>query len=331
MMESVSCTTISGYAYIAGNPPQGSVTVAFFSDNNSPSGQFGTAVANLYRADIQGTVGGSGLYGFNFPTPASLMDNATHQITAKVVGGTSIASPAGNAYGYAIRCAPAAPYYTYTENVTTSPAPADAGNWTANGSITSAYPGGSYLWNQTPSGWGAEYEIRTEISLNPNYQNTGGGVFQHYLRAQSNALSGSGGNALLVELQQPMFSSLGNCTAVLAMYEVVGGNATQTFGAVVGCGATTTMRTVVYGNTVATMINGVSNQVATSFTAGAPGYGAYGVPSWNGISSVAIGPRNTAAPNPIPAQSIASSPFADHVDVRWQDPVDTTGVGIIFY
>jgi RHS repeat-associated protein len=317
-LDQATCTTISGWAYIPGANPPNPVTVAFYSNGV----QFATTLANLYRPDVQAAIGGNGLNGFNFATPASLQNGVIHTVTAQVVGGTQLTADGPVTFN----CTPQTPYYTYTEIAATNPGPSDPGNWTANGSIGSGYPGGSYTWNQTPSGWSSQYEVLTNISLT-----TGGGIYQHYIRAQSNALSGAGGNTFLVELQNPAFTSSGGCSANLAMYEIVNGAVTQPLAATVSCSQNTLMRTVVYGNTVATLVNGQYYSATTTISAGAPGYGAWGVPGGNSIVGVEIGPRNPAAPAPIVSQSVANSPFSDHIDMRWIEPVDTTGVGITQY
>jgi hypothetical protein len=204
-LEQASCTTISGWANLPGGNPPNPVTVGLYEyGSNAVWTEIGTAVANLYRSDIQAEINpsGNGLYGFSFATPASLIDGTNHPVRIQIVGGPVLAySGSGAAY---VNCTSQTPYYSYTEAVSTNPGPSDSGNWTGNGSIGSGYPGGSYIWNQTPSGWSSQYEVRTNISLT-----TSGGIYQHYLRAQSNALSGAGGNTFLVELQNPSVTGAG--------------------------------------------------------------------------------------------------------------------------
>jgi hypothetical protein len=115
------------------------------------------------------------------------------------------------------------------------------------------------------------------------------------------------------------------------MYEIVSGGTTQLLGTPVSCTQNTVMRTVVYGSTVGVLINNQYYSATTSLTAGAGGYGAWGVPSGNRITEVEIGPLNTAAPAQINWTSIGTSPFPNEIDMRWQDPTDTTGVGIVTY
>ncbi len=212
--------------------------------------------------------------------------------------------------------------------VATSPGPSDTGNWPANGTIGNGYPGGSYIWNQTPSGCSSQYEVRTNISLTPLAMS--GGIFQHYLRAQSNALSGAGGNTVLVELQNPIVTTT-SCTANLAIYEIDSGVVNNLLATAVSCAPNTTMRSVVYGSTVGVLINTQYFSATISAGSGAPGFGASSVPSGNSISQVEIGPLQTATPAQINLTSIATSPFPYEIDVRWQEPTDTTGVGIVNY
>jgi hypothetical protein len=166
--------------------------------------------------------------------------------------------------------------------------------------VGAAYPGGSYIWNQTPSSWNNEYEVRTTITLNGN-----GGTYQEYLLAQPNALSGVAGNTVLVELQNPAFTG-NTCTATLAMYELINGGLTQLLGTSVSCTQTTVMRTVAIGSLVAVLVNGQYYSATTSLTGGAGGYGEHDAPANNYISSVSIGPFNLAAPNPISVESITT-------------------------
>jgi RHS repeat-associated protein len=318
-LDSVSCTTVAGWAYKTGGNPS---TVLLYRDGT----QFASLIANLYRSDVQTAIGGDGLNGFDIAVPATLLDNTTHTITAVVSGGSSLNNPTSNT----IHCSPAAPYYAYSEIASTTPSPSDPGNWTGNGAMGSGYPGGSYMWKNAPAAWNSEYEVRTTLNLTAQPSGAFGGVFQHYLRGQQNAVSGAGGDTILVELQNPTFSG-GGCTANLAVYQISGGYAYQALSAPVACTATTVMRSVVYQNIVLILVGNQFFSVPTSGISGAPGYGSWGIPSGNSVSQVEIGPRNTAAPNPINTQSIAASPFPNFVDLRWQEPVDTTGVGIAYY
>ncbi len=319
--DAATCTTMSGWAY-SSQLPQAPLSVQILSDGNPVA----TVLANLYRADVVAAgVGGNGLVGFNIVTPAGLKDGATHTITATVpsLGWNATDSTGGP---YHINCTAQTPAYTYTESVTTTPGPSDPGNWSAAGTVGSAYPGGTFLWSQTPTSWSSEYEVSTNITLAGN-----GGFYQHYIRAQAGALSG-GGTSYLVELQNPTFTSSGECSATLATFEVINSSTTWINATTVPCSKQMTMRTVVYSNTVSTMINGEVYWTGTTHLAsGLPGYGSWSVPSGNGISQVAVGPRNLAAPMPIDPSTVATSAFPDHVDIRWQDPVDTTGVGVPFH
>jgi hypothetical protein len=253
--------TMSGWAYLPTANPSSSATVWLYSDGI----EFASVTANLYRQDVQNAIGGDGLYGFNIVTPTSLKNNVTHAITATVAGGSALISSGTST---SIYCGPQSAYYTYTEVANTNPAPNDPGHWTANGTVNSNYPGGSYIWNQTPSSWNSAYEVRTTLSLN-----TSGGIYQQYLRAQPSALSGAGGNTFLVEIQNPSFSN-GGCSATLAAYEVVNGGASQLLGTTVACSQNMVVRSVVFDNTVSIMAGEQVYNLSTSIASGAGGYGA---------------------------------------------------------
>jgi hypothetical protein len=220
--------------------------------------------------------------------------------------------------------------YYYSSNLS----PINGGDWTQNG--TGTY-GGSASENSlistgavpTGAGYGAanEYEVNLTLSLPVS-----GGYYQEYFRATSNAnfngttQSGTG-TFTLVQLVPTVNSGNNTCTAALTQWDVINGSASQLSYTTVPCGST--MRSVIYGSTISTLING---QVYTSTTSnlgsGQPGFGLGSNPSGNSITQVQLGARSLAVPTTVDPQTVAADPFSTYVDLRWTDPADNTGVGI---
>jgi len=279
--EDVSCTTLSGWAYqTSGNPS----TVLLYKDGNSVA--FASTVANLYRSDVQASIGGNGLNGFNIVLPSSLQDNASHTITAAVSGGSALTLLGSNT----VTCSPQTPYYGYNENTATTSGtngyqPNDLSNWSGI-NLASGATGGSYIWNQLPSSWNSEYEVKTTLSLNAS-----GGTFQHYLRAQSNSVSGQGGDAIIIELENPTFTNgpSGPCTATLAALQTIGGSTNRFWSTTVSCSQTMVMRSVIYDGSILIWLGG--NQYfglvpPSPNTTGLPGFGAENVPAGSSVQYV---------------------------------------------
>ena len=116
------------------------------------------------------------------------------------------------------------------------------------------------------------------------------------------------------------------CTAQLTQWDVFSGAAAGS-PATVPCGAT--MRTVIYGSTVSTQIDGEIYTSQTSNTGGGqPGFGLGSNPSGNSVSQVQFGLRTLTVPYTIVENTIAADPFSTHIDIRWIEPGDPTGVGL---
>ncbi|GAB3921634.1 beta-galactosidase [Larkinella terrae] len=78
-LDKVECGTMRGWVWDR-NDPDGSVTVEFSADGKV----IGTTEADIYRSDLENAGKGNGKHAYSFTTPASLKDNKTHQISAKV-------------------------------------------------------------------------------------------------------------------------------------------------------------------------------------------------------------------------------------------------------
>ena len=181
--------------------------------------------------------------------------------------------------------------YTYYENYPLSNnAPTDA-NWTSlNGGISyiSKVQVPSYNW---PSGASNEYEVNTTLTLT-----TSGGYYQQYFRASNTAYysNENGGTAngtfTLVQLT-PTFSTLYGCSAILTQWDNTPAlGLVQLSQATVPCYNNMSMRSVIYGNTISTLIDGqVYMSSTTNNGSGMPGYGLEMNPSGNGVTAALLG------------------------------------------
>lgn len=79
--DSASCTTISGWAWNAGNPNT-PVSVNILNGSTLVA----TLLADQFRPDLLSGGFGTGYYGFNYPLPQSLMDGNAHTIAVQIAG-----------------------------------------------------------------------------------------------------------------------------------------------------------------------------------------------------------------------------------------------------
>ena len=172
------------------------------------------------------------------------------------------------------------------------------------------------------------YEVNATLALNAS-----GGVYVEYVRATSNALTGTG-SYFSTELQSPTFnSSTGACTATLAAYQSVNGTVTQLYSAPVVCRNGMTMRTVIVGNLAYVILDGNTVWVTgVTVASGVPGIGGRSMPSTNAISMVMLGPWDNVAPSPVNPDTFSATVNATSVFAQWQGAVDNPdGVGIALY
>ncbi|MGA3044868.1 MAG: hypothetical protein ABSF54_29175, partial [Bryobacteraceae bacterium] len=181
----------------------------------------------------------------------------------------------------------------------------------------------SKLAVQGPSS--TNYEVNTTLALKAN-----GGYFVQYLRATSNALTGTG-SYVSVELQNPTFNaSTGACAATLAGFESINGTVTQLYSTPVVCHDGMQVRTVVVGSTALLAVDGASYQFTFSsqLSSGMPGVGGRSMPSASVISQAELGPWDNVAPSPVNANSFTASTGA----YAWQGAVDDpNGTGVLYY
>ena len=79
-LDKVECGTMRGWVWDR-NKPNTPMTVEFYANGVS----IGTTEANIYRQDLKDAAKGNGAHAYSFTTPANLKNNATHQISAKIL------------------------------------------------------------------------------------------------------------------------------------------------------------------------------------------------------------------------------------------------------
>jgi hypothetical protein len=202
-------------------------------------------------------------------------------------------------------------------------------NWTTNGTWGGSSNQASLISKVAVpsggSGFGASHEYEVNMTLNLTVS---GGYYQQYFRASSNAnFATSTGTFTMVQLT-PNFTSYG-CVGTLTQWDVINGSATNVGQATVPCYNGMAVRSVMYGNTLATLIEGqVYATTSSNSSNGQPGVGMADNPSGNGFAEVQLGLRSLAVPAAINAQTIAADPISTRIDMHWVEPADSTGVGI---
>ena len=292
---------------------------------------------------------------FSWPIPAGMNDSKFHIISVSVAGGSELQNSP-----QAFSCKGAPPLFTYPVSISGFTAVPTNG-WTTNGSLATstgnllyANGSGSLIFSNPIVPWDTaqssryEYEINTGITLNPT---SPGGSYIHYIYGSLNAEQTSSGQTPAgtgtyhaVELSNPTFDDVGNCTAVLISWEKTSATAPPSVqgSASVPCGPTVVMRTVVFTDVGAgtlkvwTFLDNILYSFGTTAAPGQPGIGMIGNTSLSGFSSVGIAPRSIWAPAPIgpalPANqnptTVNTSVFPNQVNLHWQQPQDVTGVGV---
>ncbi|MFD1145104.1 putative Ig domain-containing protein [Larkinella insperata] len=84
-LDKVECGTIRGWIWDR-NKPNTPMTLEFFANGTS----IGTTEANIFRQDLLDAKKGNGVHGYSFTTPASLKNNTTYQISAKIKNSTYV-------------------------------------------------------------------------------------------------------------------------------------------------------------------------------------------------------------------------------------------------
>ena len=239
--------------------------------------------------------------------------------------------------------------YDYTMN-TASP----GSNWHSNGSVTPSSNGVTFTSQGSlilipsvpiaspttdlpePGTSSSDYEVKTAVSL----QYGAGGVFIHFLRADSDTVQPGSGSYIAVKLKLPVgFTSPGAATLDVSTRAIDVHD--QVISTDLGSNPITavdgmTLRSVIYGTTL--LVFGANNAliwqgtVDSTFATGSPGIGGVGIPSGAGFTSVSVGRHDVIGPGQVPATSVASSIFPQSASLRWQGVVDDqNGIGLWMY
>ncbi len=294
-------------------------------------------LANLFRQDLLNAGIGNGYHAFNIATPTSLKDGQSHYITI-FFHGTSNAL-LGSGTGTTIACPSGSPGYQYYD--TDALTSINANSWTQNGvgsAGTSGYTssdanGGSLISKIAVPDGTSLYEVKTTLALVAS-----GGTYTTYLHGTSNALAANGntGTFYAIQIANPTFSSGGvTCVATLTVSKSVSGTVTTLSSASIPCHNGMTVRAVAgHYSWLAILIDNRLSAFLndTAIAAGMPGIGVSGAPAGNTIAKAELGPINNVAPSAVISTSIATSVFANRVDMRWQGVADgPSGPGIAYY
>lgn len=79
-LDKVECGTIRGWVWDR-NKPNTPMVIEFYANGAS----VGTTTADIFRQDLLDAKKGNGAHAYSFTTPAHLKNNATHQISAKIL------------------------------------------------------------------------------------------------------------------------------------------------------------------------------------------------------------------------------------------------------
>ena len=322
-IDGANCNTLWGYAWDS-TQPNTPISIDLY-DGGTP---VATVLANLPYAGI-----GNGLHGFSYTIPPSLKDGATHIIVHYITGthlnisGSSgiITCPAGTT-GYV-------PYFTDSlTSINTS-------NWYQNGTVSgtsggltaTSTNGGSLISKvSAPGPVTTDYEVQMTLSFTAS-----GGTYVTYLRASPNAQAGPGlaGTFYSVEVT-PTFSG-SYCSAALALNKTVSGSMTTIATNTIPCPNGTVIRSIVHAGILVIWVgNGawIATTDSSPILTGSPGVGAFGTPSGNSVSAVALGPGDETGPNTPSASTFVTSVTPTRLDFRFAGPPDNpSGTGVAFY
>ncbi|GAB3925865.1 putative Ig domain-containing protein [Larkinella terrae] len=98
-LDKVECGSIRGWVWDR-NKPNTAMKIEFYANGVS----IGTTEANIFRQDLKDANKGNGAHAYSFTTPANLKNNATHQISAKILNSSYILKGAPKT----LTCSPAA-------------------------------------------------------------------------------------------------------------------------------------------------------------------------------------------------------------------------------
>jgi hypothetical protein len=212
--------------------------------------------------------------------------------------------------------------------------PYTASQWTSNGTISasnnmvSSSGSGSLIFNPTVPGISNSYEVRATLTLA-----TGGGIYEIYLRATSNAHgSPATGTTYYVKVKDPTFSGT-VCTATLEVGKMISAVTTALQSNTVPCANGMVIRAVMtQTNYILVYLNNLlyASVYDTSISSGQPGVDVDEGGSGQGFSTIDIGHLDTVAPNPV--TSVTGTAFTDRLDLQWPATTDSpNGIGIAYY
>ncbi|MCX6622804.1 MAG: hypothetical protein NTY38_17410, partial [Acidobacteria bacterium] len=215
----------------------------------------------------------------------------------------------------------------------------DTTKWQQNGVISLASPGitsadangGSLISKVAVPDGTARYEVRSIVNLAVS-----GGTYIQYLRASQDALSGpvSSGTYYAFEIQNPVFTADGRCTATIVGYKRQSGIVSALSTVSLGCSNRMVMRAVYIGSYARLYVNDRLFMFLhdNAIMDGKAGVGVRGVPAGNTMTTTDLGPLDTVAPSPIDRQTLGASAFSDHVEFQWRAPADdANGIGVSAY
>ncbi len=210
----------------------------------------------------------------------------------------------------------------------------DLDNWYQNGPLEAAGPpNGLYTLDYEVSSLissidaGNDYEVRTIIRSRLGY----GGTLYHYLRASTDALNGltPTGTFYSVEVENG-----GEEAGTLVVNKRVNGTLTQLGSVQIACPDGTEVRSIIRGNRLDVWVNGFLYLSLTdsSLAYGQPGIGVFTAGMFGtSIARVDLGRIDTTAPPAVSAQSIATYPLPNSVDMQWKGGDNTNGIGVGHY
>lgn len=244
---------------------------------------------------------------------------------APVYAPTAAPKTAADAPAYASSGERAVYSYYLTDNFSAI----NSTNWQLNGSLTgsanglqaSTTDGGSVISKVNPGV--NNYEISTTIKLN-----SGGATYSHFIRATSNARTGSSpqGTFYAVDLNISSYVSGGNCSATISIDYVNNGAKTSALLPVsTWCRDGMELRTVMSSTRgIHVFVDGawVGTVDPVLIGTGQPGVGVRGSTTAGSISQVRLGALDTTAPTISPASNVLTVPVASAVDIQWQSSTD---------
>jgi len=223
----------------------------------------------------------------------------------------------------------------YTWDFISGPLSTGSGSFQSNGYVqnvngggVSFQSGGSMIWTPAVSGTNPnDYDIESTFQTSGNVNDR----FIHFLRAASTSVQFDVGSYISAELD----ITAGQSGATLNIEQGVPGNVYLLASAqvTVGIAASTTFRTVVFGNNLWVYVNGTLSmqQTLPSGSTGQPGIGGFTGSGSDAFMSVQIGPHWTSPPPAVSSAGFVSSAYPNTVSMKWQFVSPGNDPGILQY